>query len=342
MHPSALRAPPLREGRKKKLIRNFTMRFSSEFNSLNYVIKKSDKILLVPHTGPDGDAVGSVSALKEYLQPLEKAVDIACFDPLPDYFRSIIPFEFKHPDRLDLKSYDAVIASDSVERGFDKIKPRLSQKQVTVLIDHHPDISIHGDIEIIDSKYSSACEIIYDYLEFNQVKITKNTATFLMLGICGDTGNFQHSNTTVRVMEIASNLMRSGASLSKIVNAGFTNRKISTLKLWGKAFEKAKINPKNNMIVTVITQEDIARCGASVEDIAQVSAILNTVPGASFSLVLSQRDGETIKGSLRSEEYKGINVSAIAHRFGGGGHKFASGFEIKGKIVETEDGWKVI
>jgi len=316
--------------------------FTSEFNTLNYIIKNSRRILLVPHSRPDGDAIGSVSALKEYLQSLEKTADIACFDPLPDYLKSIIPFEFEYPDHLDLKSYDAVIASDSVERGFDKIKPRLSKNQATVLIDHHPDITICGDVKIIDPKSSSACEIIYDYLEFNKVKITKNLATFLMIGLSSDTGNFQHSNTTVRVMEIASNLIKSGASLSKIINAGFANKKISTLKLWGKAFEKARINTKNNMIITVITQEDIAQCGASIEDIAEVSSILNTVPGTNFSLVLSQRDNKTIKGSLRSEEYKGTNVSDIAHQFGGGGHKLASGFEIKGKIVETGKGWKVV
>ena len=325
-------------GNDKNSMKNFT----SEFNTLNYIIKKSDEILLVAHTGPDGDTVGSVSALKEYLQSLGKTADIACFDPLPDYFKSLIPFEFKYPDRLDLKSYDAVIASDSVERGFDKIKPQLSENQATALIDHHPDITIHGDVKIINSKSSSACEIIYDYLEFNKVKITKNLATFLMIGLSSDTGNFQHSNTTVRVMEIASNLIRSGASLSKIVNASFADKKISTLKLWGRAFEKAKINPKNNMILTVITQKDIAQCGASIDDIAEVSSILNTVPGANFSLVLSQRDGKTIKGSLRSEEYKGTNVSDIAHQFGGGGHKFASGFEIKGKIVETGEGWRIV
>lgn len=316
--------------------------FISEFNTLNYIIKKSNKILLVAHSGPDGDTVGSVSALKEYLQSIGKTVDIACFDPLPDYFKSIIPFEFKYPKHLNLKSYDAVIASDSVERGFDKIKPRLSKNQATTLIDHHPDITIQGDVKIINSKASSACEIIYDYFEFNKIKINKNLATFIMIGLSSDTGNFQHSNTTVRVMEIASNLIRNGASLSKIINADFANKKISTLKLWGKAFEKAKINPKNNMISTVITQEDIVQCGASIDDIAEVSSILNTVPGTGFSLVLSQRDDKTIKGSLRSEEYKGINVSDIAHQFGGGGHKFASGFEIRGKIVETERGWKIV
>jgi bifunctional oligoribonuclease and PAP phosphatase NrnA len=66
------------------------------------------------------------------------------------------------------------------------------------------------------------------------------------------------------------------------------------------------------------------------------------VPGTKFSLVLSERDKGIIKGSLRSEEYKGVDVSQIAHLFGGGGHKLASGFEVKGKIIETPTGWEII
>ncbi len=73
-----------------------------------------------------------------------------------------------------------------------------------------------------------------------------------------------------------------------------------------------------------------------------MASILNTVPGTKFSLVLSQRDENTVKGSLRSEEYKGVDVSEIAHKFGGGGHKLASGFELRGKIIETEDGWEIV
>ncbi|MDH4330563.1 MAG: DHHA1 domain-containing protein, partial [Candidatus Moranbacteria bacterium] len=71
-------------------------------------------------------------------------------------------------------------------------------------------------------------------------------------------------------------------------------------------------------------------------------SILNTVPETSFSLVLSERKDGIIKGSLRSEEYKGVNVSEIAHTFGGGGHRLSSGFEIKGKIVEKKFGWEIM
>jgi len=316
--------------------------FTTEFNSLAYVIKKSQRLLLFAHNGPDGDTAGSVLAMKEYLLSLGKEVEIACNEPLPSFLESLTAFTFKLPTSLDLKSYDAVIACDSVERGFQSILPDLPEKTATVIIDHHPDIKLSADIIILDATSSSACELIYEYFASQEIHITKNIATYLMIGVLSDTGNFRHSNTSTRVLEISSDLMKKGASFSKIIEATFANKKLSTLKLWGIAFEKAKINPKNGLITTVLTQQDIEQCNATTEDIGQVASILNTVPGTKFSLVLSERDNGTIKGSLRSEQYKGVDVSEIAHLFGGGGHKLASGFEVKGQIKETETGWEII
>ena len=318
------------------------LKFNKEFNTLNYVIKEASSVLLFAHSRPDGDTVGSSLALKEYAKNLGKQADIACLDPFPEYLRPLTEENFKYPDHLDLAKYDLIIACDSVERGFQKIVSRFQENQVITLLDHHPDITMQKDINIIDADYSSVCEIVYDFFEFNKIEITKPMATFTLLGILGDTGTFQHSNTTPRVMEIASALMKRGAPLSKIVDVAFANKNICTLKLWGKAFEKAKINPENGMIVSVLTKEELEECGGGTEDIAQVAGILNTVPGTKFSLILSERDDGIIKGSLRSEEYKGVDVSKIAAQFGGGGHKLASGFEIKGQIKETADGWEII
>lgn len=316
--------------------------FSQEFHTLDFAIKNSDTILLFAHTRPDSDTVGSVLALREYALSLGKTVNIACFDPFPDYLTNIAEVEFIPPEKLDLAKYNLVIAADSVERGFEKVKDQLQENQVLALLDHHPDITIRGDINIIEAKMSSVCEIVYNFFESIDFKITRLTATYLLLGIMGDTGMFQHSNTTPRVLGIASILMKAGAPISKIVQTTFTNKNISTLKLWGKAFEKARINPENGMIASVLTRADLEECEASTDDIAQVAGILNTVPGTKFALILSERGDGIVKGSLRSEDYKGVDVSRIAATFGGGGHRLASGFEIKGKIQETEDGWKIV
>jgi phosphoesterase RecJ-like protein len=306
------------------------------------VIKESDSILLFAHSRPDGDTSGSVLALQEYIRTIGKDADIACYDPFPEYLRPFSNENFVNPSNIDLGKYSLIIAADSVERGFNKILDSLSEKQIVALLDHHPDITIKGDIDIIDASYSSVCEIVYDFFAFNKIDLNRKMATFIMLGIMADTGSFQHSNTTPKVMEIASQLMKKGAPLSKIVQTSFANKNISTLKLWGKALEKARINPENGMIASVLTRKDLEECNAGTEDIAQVSGILNTVPGTKFALVLSEREDGIIKGSLRSEEYKGVDVSKIAARFGGGGHKLASGFEIKGTIKETANGWEII
>jgi len=183
--------------------------------------------------------------------------------------------------------------------------------------------------------------VVYLFLSATQAKITKLMATMLLMGILFDTGGFQHSNVSARVMEIASNLVRKGAPLAKITQVIFTNKNIGALKLWGKAFEKARFNRKNGMLVTAITKQDVAECQASVEDIYQVASILSAVPDAKFALVLSERDDNIIRASLRSMDHHGVDVSAIAHQFGGGGHKLASGFEIEGKLLETAVGFQV-
>lgn len=316
--------------------------FSQEFHTLSYVIKESSDILLFAHSRPDGDTIGSVLALKDYIKSLGKNATVVCFDPFPEFLSSFVTEKSEPPNLVNLEKYNLIIACDSVERGFEKIADKFNSNQVIALLDHHPDITMKKDINIIDAGASSVCELVYDFFTFNKIEITRSMATCLMLGILGDTGTFQHANTTAHTMEIASNLMKKGAPVSKIVQATFSNKNICTLKLWGRAFEKAKVNPLNGMIVSVITQKDMKECEASSEDIAQVAGILNTVPGTKFSLILSEREGGIIKGSLRSEEYKGMDVSRLAAEFGGGGHKLASGFEVKGKIIETEEGWKII
>lgn len=316
--------------------------FGKEFKTLEFIIDKAEDILLVAHKRPDPDTVGANLALALYLESRGKKVDIACYNPFPDNVKPILSGTFLHPDQLDLEKYDAVIACDSVDRGFHEFAARFREDQVIVLIDHHPDIGLSGDVVMIDPQYSSTCEIVYLFLMHIKAKITKPMATALLTGILFDTGNFQHSSVSPQIMDVASHLMKLGAPLTKIAAVLFTQQNISAMKLWGKAFEKAKFVPHTGMLVTAVTKEDIIECEATPDDIYQVTSILSTVPEARFALVLSERDEETVRGSLRTSEHQGIDVSALAHEFGGGGHKLASGFEIKGKIVETESGWQVI
>lgn len=315
--------------------------FRKEWKTLRYVLESASRILLFAHSRPDPDTVGANVAFKLFLENKGKRVDIGCLDPFPGNLRVLFEENFHHPDTLDLTSYDAVIACDSVDRGFDTIAGKLAPDTVTVLIDHHPDIALSGDIVIIDPEYSSSSELVYLFLKSGHEIITKPIATALFLGLMFDTGAFQHANVTAQVMGIASELIKAGAPVTKIAKLIFSKQKVAALKLWGKAFERARLHPESGLLTTVITEKDVIECEALIDDIYQVTTILSAVPEAKYVLVLSEREGGVVRGSLRSLEHHDIDVSAIAKTLGGGGHRLASGFEVPGRIIETEYGWQV-
>lgn len=320
--------------------------FSAEYKTLQYVIETADSILLFAHTRPDPDAVGASVALKEYIESMGKRADIACFDDPPEFVGKLFSVKFLHPDGIDYDGYDAVIASDSVDRGYHRIADRIPGDKVTVLIDHHPNIRMTGDIVIIDTGFCSSSEIVYRFLKSQGKEVVQNLATPILMGILGDTGGLQHSNTTPEVMEIVSELIRQGAKFSKIIECVFSNNDLSTLKLWGKALSRAKINPENGMIYSALTREDLEGNGCpSPEELSVtlsfVASILSQAPDAKFSMLFYQLDPETVRARLRTEPSKNTDVSSVARMFGGGGHELASGFEIKGMIMETENGWEI-
>lgn len=317
--------------------------FSSDFRNLNYVIRNAERILLFAHTRPDHDTVGANIALREYARTLGKEVDIACFDRLPIFAAALFPgIVFRHPDEIDFSRYDAVIASDSVDRGFHLIRERIPETAVVALIDHHPDIQVEGDIRIIDTEFSSSGEIVFSFFQSQGVELTPKTATPLLMGILEDTGNLQHACTTPATFAAVSTLIQKGGQLQKITEGIFSNNDIRTLKLWGKALARAIINKRNGMIYSAITKGDIDELGdPSTENLRIASTMLNAVPDTKFSLLLYQISPDTVRGSFRSEPHKGVDVSEIAKTLGGGGHALAGGFEIKGLITETASGWEI-
>ncbi|MFA6285482.1 MAG: DHH family phosphoesterase [Parcubacteria group bacterium] len=323
-----------------------TYRFTKEFNQIKKEFEKAKNVLLVAHSRPDGDTVGSVFVLKEYLEKsLAKKADAVCLDPFPEYLKDVFDGEsFADLEKIEIEDYDLLIGCDAVGRSFEKIVKKRNKDQEVIILDHHPTIElkeIRPDIMVADENYSSVCEIIYDFFDFHRLVINKKIASFLLTGILNDTAVFQNSNTSAKVMEISADLMRKGAPMNKIIQATFKNKKLETLKLWGRAMERAQINEKTGAILSFITTEDMQELGIKEDDIGRLAELLNTVVGTKFSLVLIEKGQNKIKGSLRSEWYKNVDVSEIAQKLRGGGHKLASGFEIVGKIVKGEGGISV-
>lgn len=316
--------------------------FVQEFASLDYILDHCDKALLICHNNPDADSIGSVFALKKVLEQRNKEVVVVCNDPFPESLLPLIFFDLVSPKEVSLADFDVVIACDSPERGpFSEIQKNLSARQVSAFIDHHLGIELSADVIILDTERSSTCEIVYEFFEKRGISIDSSLATALLLGIMFDTGNFQHACTSNRVLEIASILLKKGAPLSKIIRIVSSNKNLSTLRLWGRAFEKMRIVEQTGMAVTAITQDDLAEFHAHQGETSQIANILSTIPGVKYGLVLHQKDAKTVRGSFRAQHFSDVDLSQLAKTFGGGGLRLASGFELPGVIKEKDGNWVV-
>ncbi len=321
--------------------------FKNEFRQVQYVFEHAKRVLIIAHTRPDPDAAGSVVALKLYLERnYNCVVTLGCFSPFPDFLKSVLgDHVFVSPEDLkdDLRSYDVAIGCDSVDRGFAQVVAQLSDDCVTLAFDHHHDISLETDISLIDPLYASTTELLYRFFVYDHGIIDQQIATSLLTGIIGDTGVFQHANTSQRVLEVSANLVSKGASVGHIVRESFANQRIDTLNLWGRALERARFFEESGIVTTILTSEDTIKRQPTGEEVKEVATILTNAPSVKAAIIIFQTGHNLIKASLRAQKGAMIDVSEIAHKFGGGGHQLAAGFEIPGRITTLPNGgWEIV
>ena len=315
---------------------------TKEFQQAAQLIDDSHNILLTMHERMDGDDGGALLALGHQLEKMGKTVSYAIKKGVPPAL-AFLPGAEKITDDIEHKNFDLLITfgcSSKTRCGSQKM---MALDLPIVNIDHHPDNENFGHVNVVDPAKSSVAELVYEFFIFNQWPITKDVATCLLTGIITDTGSFMHSNTQSSTLHTAAELMKKGAHVNKIIKHSYKSKSPLVLKAWGKAMENSYYDEKNKVIYSVMSEEDLAEFKnlplAAFEGFAET---LNTVPEAKFAMFLRQ-DGPIIKGSLRSDTFKNVDVNKIAKIFGGGGHKLASGFSVQGKLIKDKAGkWKVI
>lgn len=315
---------------------------NDNFSKAKDLINKSNRILLTTHERTDGDDFGTISAFALQLEKAGKQVTKCVTGGVPDNLK-FMPGNEKAVEQITDDNFDLLIISGC------SVKTRVGNERITTLpipvlnIDHHPDNTLYGDVNVVDAKKSSVAELAYDFFKFCSWEITADIATCLLTGIFTDTGSFMHSNTGASTLIVAADLMKKGARLDKIAQHTYKGKSAETLKAWGAAINNTFYDADKKIIYSVITEEDMEGLGdAAGSTFEGFVETLNKVPEAKFAMFLKQ-DGDTIKGSLRSDPHKGINVGHIAKLLGGGGHMWASGFSVLGKLEKDKAGkWQVI
>lgn len=311
-------------------------------HTIIHQLRQAERILIGTHEHPDGDAVGSSLALLHALRLQRKQVTAYIPDPAPSYLMFLPGFSELTTERPRVADYDTVVLLDFTQLYRTGLADAVRHHPGVLGIDHHVSNTAEVGVNLIVPEAAATAQILTAFFELNDIPITRDMATCLLTGIFTDTGSFTHESTTPDVLTTASTLMAKGARLSHIAHETYQKKDLSGLRIWGRALARIVINSHTGAGVSFITYQDLQECGATLEDLSGVVNLLNTLPQTQFALLLAEYEPGKIKGSLRSEPHKGIDVSRIARRLGGGGHKLASGFEVMGHISQRDGQWRVV
>jgi phosphoesterase RecJ-like protein len=291
-------------------------------------LRSRERCLLTAHEGPDGDALGSLLGMHHLLAQLGKdsVMFMAAKEfPLPIEYRFLPLEEVFHEPPADIADRTVVFLDCG---NIDRMPLDFLAGNDVINIDHHHDNTRFGDFNLVDTEASCTAEIVYELAILLGARITGDMASALYVGLITDTGKFMYENTDARTHRIAADLIEAGVEVDDTYRRLYEHVPLEKLLLVARALEGIQRHCEGRLVLTYITAADYDATGAGEEMTEGIVDHLRSVEGAKVAAVirdLGDRGRAARKVSLRSSEGD-IDVSAIARRHGGGGHKRAAGF----------------
>jgi phosphoesterase RecJ-like protein len=304
-----------------KILKNISNIISSSNNQ---------SFLLLLHSSPDGDALGSALALKLLLETYyNKSVQIYSKDKIPYKYLFLpniesVKIEQNLPSNIDVT---IVLESANIMRtGY--LSENLKTKTI-INIDHHKTNDLYGDINWVDSEKSAVCEMIYLIYKFLNKEINKNIATCLYVGILTDTGRFQYSNMKPDVYDILKELVSKGLDVNYIYKEIYSRRPKSYINFMRILLDSIEFYCNEQLAISYIDSDLIEKFALSSDDMDGASEYLRSIDNVEISVFIKPKKNGIYKFSLRSKGK--IKIDKLCNSFGGGGHIYAAGFDIKAK-----------
>lgn len=287
-----------------------------------------DDFSICGHVNPDGDCLGSVLAMAHLLESMGKVVQslVVLNDPLDEPL-SCIPGADALVEAADARPSRAFITVDATadERLGDAASALRAASDLSIVIDHHEVRECDADLFLIDPSAASTTCLVWELARAAGVPLTKELAACCYTGLMTDTGRFQYQNTDARAFRAAAQMMECGIDISALSRDFFQNRSLAALRIESLAVERLELLDDGQVAFSWIESEDLIRLGAKRDDCEGIINALRSIRGVAVACILKDH-GECVRGSLRSKD--GTDVSRIAARFGGGGHKAAAGFTL--------------
>ena len=315
---------------------------TAELQAVADAIRSHDRFLVTTHENPDGDALGSLLAMKLALDALGKdsVMYLAGEAPLAREYAwmPLADLRRKVPNDTATRVLLALDCANESRLGPDP--EVLHSAPLVVNVDHHHDNTRFGAVNLVVADASSTGEIVRDLLRELGLELTPDIAEALYIALVTDTGRFQYTNTTPKALRLAAELVEAGADVHKIFQDVYESVQFAKLKLLARALERAEVYEGGRLVISYLLRGDFAEVGAAEPYSEGIIDYLRAVEGADMAALIREPprgDGPKRRVSLRASADE-LDVSKIARASGaGGGHRQAAGFSSDDSIEEVTE-----
>ena len=301
----------------------------ADLRDIRQELEAAQRVLVVSHIRPDGDAVGALLGLGLALEAGGKDVSMVLADGVPASMQHLEGSQRvqRHPKGR----YDWVCVLDCSD--LERVGGVLEEYGLPDLnVDHHRTNLRFARRNLVETGAVATTEIIAEMLPFLGLPLIQPVAAALLSGLITDTIGFRTSNMTPRALRLAASLMEAGADLPELYRRALVDRSYQAARLWGAGLSNLERNGR--MVWTSLTLDDRSAIGYPGRDDADLVNVLSAIEDSDIALIFLEQPNGHVKVSWRARP--GFDVSQIALSFGGGGHSAASGANIQGSLQQVQ------
>ncbi len=302
-------------------------------------IRMLERVAVIAHSRPDGDAVGSTLALAAALSDLGKDVQVWNEDDVPERYifldgaNRVAP-----PPELWSNEVQCLICLDCGEpKRLGNIGKRLvEQAPLSINIDHHETNTCYATLNLVDGQAAACACVLLPLLDALGTRLTRSVANALYVAISTDTGSFQYSSTTAKVMRMGARLIEAGVDVGEVNRCIYQEFPLSALSVQREVLNNMVVQDNGRVVHYMMTAECRAKLQLRMQDTRDMVDVIRVLRGVKVAAIFEELDDGLIRISLRSKD-PAIRVSDIAAQFGGGGHAMAAGIRMRGKPDEVRE-----
>lgn len=293
------------------------------------MLTHAGKVVITAHENPDGDAIGSSLGLMHLLRGMGKEAVVLLDDDIPAIFKVLPGYDIigKPEEGQDPIVADLLVILDTAPDRIGRV-PELTKVRQVLNIDHHRTNNGTSEYTYVDDTRAATAEIIYDLAKELGASFTREAAMCIYTGLATDSGFFRFSNTTPHTMRAAAEMLECGVTANEISEA-LEQKPYQVVKDTAEAVHMAERFAGGRAIGIFLDEETTARMEATEGFIGAI----RVVEGVDVAVVLKAKEQKLCRVSMRS---KGVDVSAIALSFGGGGHIRAAGCTLSMPFAEAK------